>query len=166
MKNWHLSCIIIMTLFMLCCETQARIIKRAKIIKIIDANTIQVRELRKTSKKPKKDELKKLKKFTVTLYGIYTPEKNTVIYNNAKNYLKREILNKRITLYIEKRVSKNVLIASVKVYDMSDVSKQLVKLGLAYNLTDDIEFIMAEECAKINKLELWAKKSTKVKVKN
>jgi len=154
MKRCLLVCII-MTTIILSAEISARTIRRAKVNKIIDANTIIVRE--------SPQDLKvftnagSVKDVTVSLYGIYTPESSTDIFLTAKNYLTREIFNKRVTVYVEEEISKHSVIGRVRAPGTRDVGEQLVEFGLARS-NDDEKYEKAEENAKRKGLGLWEKK--------
>ncbi|RLD12176.1 MAG: hypothetical protein DRI44_01490 [Chlamydiae bacterium] len=130
---------------------QAASLRDAKVKEIIDANTITVRVI------PRVDFNSSLRKpKTVKLYGIYTPEKMTIIVEEAQNYLNSALLGEKVTVYIEKDLDNNNVIGRVKAQGIRDVSKELISLGLARRKDDDGKYEKEELKARKKKLGLWA----------
>ena len=134
-------------------------IRDAKVNSIVDANTIIVKVI------PQVDFNSSLKNpITVKLYGIYTPPDMTAVSEEAINYLKRQLLGQKVTVYVEKDLEKNSVVGRVRAPQIRDVSEELIKLGLARCKEDDEKYKKEEEKAQKKELGLWA--DTKKSISN
>jgi len=126
-------------------------IRDAKVNSIVDANTIIVKvipqvDFNSSLKNPK----------TVKLYGIYTPPDMTVATEGAINYLNRQLLGQKVTVYVEKDLEKNSVVGRVRAPQIRDVSEELIKLGFARRKDDGGKYKKEEERAQKKELGLWA----------
>ena len=126
-------------------------IRDARVNSIVDANTIIVKvipqvELNSSLKNSK----------TVKLYGIYTPPDMTTVSENAINYLNRQLLGQKVTVYVEKDLEENSVVGRVRAPKIRDVSEELIKLGFASRKDDGGNYEKEEEKAQKKKIGLWA----------
>ena len=126
-------------------------IRNAKVKEIVDANTIIVKVI------PQVDFNASLRKAkTVTLYGITTPTKMTVITEDAISYLNRQLLGQKVTVYVEKDLDKDSVVGRVRAPRIRDVGEELIKRGLAMRKNDSGEYEKEALRARKKKLGLWA----------
>ena len=132
----------------------ARDMKRVKVIEIVTGDTIVVLDVPDSvhgSAKANKAYLK-----VVKLYGVEAPDVSEDVGKQAYEFLKDEVLKKRVTVRIEDRKSDDPVIGKVKAPGMRDVGEEMVERGLVRRHNDDGEYEKAEEKAQKKKRGVWA----------
>ena len=130
-------------------------IRDAKVKEIINGNTFIVRQAPYKAQVYYNSSFKKPK--IVHLYGIYTPPENTVVAEKARQFLIDEILDKRVDVFVEKKIDNQNVIGKVRAPGIRDLSRELVKLGLAKVKDDKGKYLKEQEKAQRKKIGLWAK---------
>jgi endonuclease YncB( thermonuclease family) len=118
-------------------------LKNAKVVEIVDGDTIIAREA-------KYGIYFSSKRYILNLAGIQAFPVESDLGKEAYKYLKRQLKNEKINAYYIP--SMNGWIVKRR---SNDISEELVKRGLAYRVADDDMYIKAENSAKTRNKGLW-----------
>jgi len=118
--------------------------KNAKVVEIVDGDTIIVRQAQYRGYYYRD-------KYIIDLAGIQALPIGTKLGKEAYTFLKRKLLNETVDVYLSTNMNGWI----VKKTGYGDISEELVERGLAYRVDDNGLYIKAQESAMKRNRGLW-----------
>ncbi len=118
----------------------------AKVVKVIDGDTVDVTEKDST--------------YRLRLYGIDAPERGQTYYHESKELMEELVLNKEVVLQLKEKDRYGRWVAVImRRADKVNINYQMVKMGMAWHFIkycNDPELARLEVVARQKELGLWS----------